>query len=322
MSITKEYFRDRVREELGDEERVSGTATSGSLTTVVDTNILTQTDNYWRDRVGRIFIKTTTNGLAPEGESRRIASSTQSTKTVTVELPFSAAVEAGDTYGIAVFSNARLDNIITGLLKEFSKYRPQKFNETLTVSSGNNRFAPTSAASIRYINRIHERDVTAQLQIEYRGWVWDDNVRQIEFPFWFSETKTLTIYGGKTHALPGTENGNMTITSDDEDDVIKLCALDALLSMSNTDFKNDFGQLRPRRWTRGEVSEEYGDSYEKLRTSWQEQKEKILARYKGSVSVNVGAQGMGKSKQFTINYQNEGEPDWVAPPMFWTATPK
>lgn len=318
MAISKEDFRDRVREELGDEERVSGTATGGSTTTVIDTAKLTQVDNYWRDRVGRINIKTTTDTLAPQGESRRISASTQSTSTVTVELPFSAAVQAGDTYGISIFSNARLDNIITGTLKEFSKYKPQKFNETLTIATVNNRFAPTSAATIRYINRIHERDATVQRQIEYRGWVWDENVREIEFPFWFTENKTLTIYGGKTHTLPSTENGSMTIATDDEENVIELATLDALLSMGNTDFKNEFGQLKPRRWTRGQVSEEYGDSYEKLRASWQGQKDNILAFYGAGVSVNISAQGMGKSRSLKINYQNAGESDWIAPSVFWT----
>lgn len=323
MAITKAEFRTRLREEIGDEERVSGTATGGSITTVIDTAVLTQPDNYWRDRVGRIYIKTTSNGLAPEGESRRIVSSTSSTATVTVELPFSAAVEAGDTYGIAIFSNARLDDLITATLKEFSRYKPQKFNETLSIATVNNRFTPTSAASIRYINRIEERDATIQRQIEYRGWVWDDNLRQIEFPVWMTETKTLTIYGGKTHALPATEAGNMTVESDDEENIIKLAALESLLSMSNTDFKNDFGQLKPRRWTRGDVSEEYGNSYETFRKSWQEQKEKILKLYGVGVSVNVAAQGLGKAaSRFSINYHNEGEPDFVPPSVFWEAVPR
>ncbi len=322
MAITKEEFRDRIRLELGDEERVSGTATGGSTTTVVDTAVFTQPDNYWRDRVGRIFIKTTNDGFAPEGESRRIVSSTQSSNTVTVELPFSAAVESGDTWGIAVFSNTRLESIISGLLSEFSKYKPQKFNETLTVSTGNNRFTPTSAASIRYINRIHERDASAQRQVEYRGWIWDDNIRQIEFPIWFSENRTLTIYGGKTHALPANDDDDMTIEADDESNVIRLCVLDALLSMGNTDFKDDFGKLIPRRWTRGEVSEEYGNSYETLMKSWQDQKSKILATYGVGVSVNISAQGMGRAKKISINYQNAGESDWVPPAVFWEAASK
>lgn len=78
----------------------TGTATGGTTTTLIDVAGLprfTETDAL---QGGRIYIVTTTDGLAPVGESRRIQTYTTGTQTITVDRAFTAAVGAGDLYEI------------------------------------------------------------------------------------------------------------------------------------------------------------------------------------------------------------------------------
>lgn len=77
--------------EMGLLSRV-GAATGGSTTTVVDSTLSLDTDVK---AGGSILIFNTTDGAAPEGEIKRVASNTANTYTTAA---FSAAVEAGDEY--------------------------------------------------------------------------------------------------------------------------------------------------------------------------------------------------------------------------------
>jgi len=72
------------------------TATGGSTTTVVDTTNRTEADDYWNE--SWVYIRTTTDGNAPQGEERKVTDFTASSDTLTVAPAFSAAVESGDTY--------------------------------------------------------------------------------------------------------------------------------------------------------------------------------------------------------------------------------
>lgn len=69
-----------------------GAATGGSTTTVVDSTLSLDTDVK---AGGSIIIQKTTDGLAPQGEIKRVASNTANTYTTAA---FSAAVESGDEY--------------------------------------------------------------------------------------------------------------------------------------------------------------------------------------------------------------------------------
>lgn len=76
-------------------------ATDGSTTTVVDTKLTDYGDD---DLVnGTVFITRDAGGAgaAPEGEASRISSNSQATQTITVDTAFSAAVAAGDVFGLA-----------------------------------------------------------------------------------------------------------------------------------------------------------------------------------------------------------------------------
>ncbi|MFC1995671.1 hypothetical protein ACFLVM_02200 [Chloroflexota bacterium] len=79
----------------GDIYTLSPPATSGSTTTLADTVNLTQADDYWND--WELTIESTTDGLAPQGESQTVVDFVQSTNTLTTGA-FTVAIEAGDTY--------------------------------------------------------------------------------------------------------------------------------------------------------------------------------------------------------------------------------
>jgi len=75
----------------------NGAADAGSTaSTIVDVSLLTQADNYWRCGV----IEFTSGSL--DGEIREILSSDQAAKSVTVEYPFSAAPNVGDTFNVKI----------------------------------------------------------------------------------------------------------------------------------------------------------------------------------------------------------------------------
>lgn len=81
---------------LRSEALASGTADSGSTTTLVD-DALTQAEGYWNHMV--LVILTTTNGLAPQGEIARVTSFSAALDRLTFPA-LTAAVEAGDTYAL------------------------------------------------------------------------------------------------------------------------------------------------------------------------------------------------------------------------------
>jgi hypothetical protein len=75
-----------------------GVATGGSATTIVDTVMRTEADDYWNE--GALIVLETTDDLAPAWEMRTISDFVNTTSTVTVGTAFSAAVGAGDSYAI------------------------------------------------------------------------------------------------------------------------------------------------------------------------------------------------------------------------------
>jgi hypothetical protein len=98
MALTLEQLRTALAWSVS--RMFAGTATGGSTTTLVDINGLprfTETDAL---KGARLYIHTTTDGLAPQGESRRVQGFNEATQTITVDRAFSAAPGSGDTYEI------------------------------------------------------------------------------------------------------------------------------------------------------------------------------------------------------------------------------
>lgn len=86
------------------EQTVSGTATGGSTTTLIDTverTSLTETDDQWNG--GTIWINRDAGGAgaAPEGEYGYISDYVASTSTLTIRTALTAAIASGDGYSIA-----------------------------------------------------------------------------------------------------------------------------------------------------------------------------------------------------------------------------
>lgn len=317
MASTRPQLRTLLRDEIGDAERVSGTATGGSLTTVVDSSRLTQVNDYWKKQT--VYIKTTTDTLAPQGEARRISSSTQSTATVTVELPFSAAVQSGDTWGIAVFSDSRMNQALNDALQRFSRWRPYKTTESMNVASGSRRFAPTSANNIRNVRKVEFFDNTTQEYVDYHGqWVWDDHLRQIEFSYWWTESKTLTLHIQKNHPALTDESTQVTVLPNEENLIVRLAAVLLLMSMSEKEFRDDFGELKPKSWRRGEVSMTYGDFKTEIsslhETVMKDIKEQV---YEPVFGASAGATAVSSSYGMAVD--TKSDPDGqTAPQIFWT----
>lgn len=318
--MTKAELRTRIRQEAGDEERLSGTASGGSTTTIVS-SVLSQPDNHWKKL--KAFIKTTTDSNAPQGEGRTVSKNTQSTTTLTVELPFTAAIESGDTFGIAVFSDTRIDNIMSDTFTEFSEVKPNEFTETLIVTNGNKRFTPTSATAQGFRpDRIEFFDSNNQEHIRYnengrREWWWDKTLDQIEWAWFWGEQKNLTLFATKHHTIPTADGDDITIDDEDVANFVKWASLKLMLSMTDSEIFDDFGNLQPKSITRGQVKIDYGDvrSTSGLRQVWREEINEIKSKYGMPLSLKMSDIPSGK----TIDRKED--PDGTPmPQVFWELT--
>ena len=81
---------------------ISGTATGGSTSTIIDINRLAEYDELGAFRRTLAYIRTDAGGAsaAPEGEARFVTAYSGQNKQLTVAPVFSAAVAAGDTYEV------------------------------------------------------------------------------------------------------------------------------------------------------------------------------------------------------------------------------
>jgi hypothetical protein len=78
----------------GPNSALTGSATGGSTSTLIDTSSLWQPDNSFVNRYLRM------TGGSNSGGERLVTASTQATKTLTFDPAFSASVTAGDTYQV------------------------------------------------------------------------------------------------------------------------------------------------------------------------------------------------------------------------------
>jgi hypothetical protein len=98
MAKTLEALRTELAQRVA--RYVTGTATGGSTTTIIDTGGLAHFTEDDALKGARAYIADTTDEAAPEGEDRHITGYTAATKTITVSEVFSAAVGAGDIYEV------------------------------------------------------------------------------------------------------------------------------------------------------------------------------------------------------------------------------
>lgn len=122
MSYTLLQLRKHLARSLNS--FVQGTATGGSTTTVIDTNLL-DTGQFADDHFNgcHVYISDTTDDAAPKGESRYITDFVSSTGVVTVGQAFSATVEAGDTYDLHIsYSPAELNEALLVAVRDWRLY--------------------------------------------------------------------------------------------------------------------------------------------------------------------------------------------------------
>ena len=98
MSYTLHDLTYRTAREMGIV--FESAATGGSTTTIVDTVMLTQADDYWNQGVAWILYDAGGAAAAPQGEYKVISDFANTGDTITLASAVSAAVAAGDRYAV------------------------------------------------------------------------------------------------------------------------------------------------------------------------------------------------------------------------------
>lgn len=311
--MTKSELRTELRKRVGDDIRITGTASSGTVYTLVSSELV-QPDGTWKDL--QLIITGTTDDEAPKDEARRIVASTFSDYTVRVEIPFSAAPESGDTWQIAIFKNSEYDRVVRKALKIFSRYKPLGFSEDLAVSAGAKRFTPTSSNDIVLAEKVEYYNASTEEHHVYSGWRWDEDGQYIEFENWWTETKTLSLHGKKMHTFPSDDDDSHTVLDRDLDNFIDLCAAHFLLELSERDFYDKFGSLNPSVLKKKDIVRDYSGMREAVQNYLKIVAERITGDYRTQLSVQVPAKTAGSG---AMRINKGADPDGMAlPSVFWT----
>src|SRR3990172_74529 len=162
---------------------VEGVATGGSTTTIIDTVVRTEPDDYWNGGDALIIYDAGGAGAAPQGEIKRITDFVSSTSTITAGT-FSVSVAASDRYAImrrAYGENVRWSDVIT-----------QKINQAL-LALGPIETVDTTTITIATDQTEYELPLAAKQDLR-KVWLQVDNTdandnRWIEFNDWYIETK-------------------------------------------------------------------------------------------------------------------------------------
>ncbi len=285
MTKTRAQLRDLIRMECGDEVRLSGSATSGSKTTLLDTVGLLQADDYWNGR--RVNIASTVDGLAPLGESRKISDFVLSTHTITLEMALSAVVDAGDTYQIAVWADPVYNALIKAAIAAYSRYRPYRTTGTIGTVNGTRYYDPPSGVDLRagdQIEQIRYMNQATCEDYEITGWSVDRHQNKIDLGYYASDSKTLTVFYAQAHADYSSDSDTITVPEQDEEFITKWVRTQIWLFMSREAF-DDFGNLVPGKWTRGNVSEDASSGRKNMKELHDTEMQEWLDQLKGGGSL-------------------------------------
>jgi hypothetical protein len=134
-AITRATLRQRLAVALKD--RVTGTATGGDTSTLVDTSRI-EPDSRWMHFY--LEIVTTTDGLAPQDELRLVTGHDQATGTLVVSPEFSVAPATGDTYALWPLQPAEFDWAIDeGVMAAWPGWFKEVVDETTLDTAANTR---------------------------------------------------------------------------------------------------------------------------------------------------------------------------------------
>lgn len=173
MSYTLAQLRKELAKTLGC--YVSGTATSGSTTTVVDTSLLDSGE--WADdhfNGSTIYIVDTTDDAAPKGEARFITDFTQSSGTITVGKAFTAAPDASDEFEI--YTIYTVDELNTALMLAVEDWR---LHTTLSLTDTAAEYSLTAeglheANQVIAVSLRDSSDTDQEFKVISDWRVWDD----------------------------------------------------------------------------------------------------------------------------------------------------
>lgn len=293
MARTRAELRTWLRRELGDNLKASGTVDSGTITTLVDAAVLVQADDFWN---GYVLNIETAAGADPEEESREITDFVNSTNTLTTD-PFSAAVDTGDTYTIAFFSDSQLNEYINEAIQDIARQQPYYTTATISAVDGQKRYDfPTGARridAIKYINTTTEEEIDYEFTIE----PYD---KQIVFTGYWNESKTLTAFITKDHTALTTDAGTTTVEEEHEIGIIIFAQILAASKMRGFVYETA-GELKPIHWARGQVSQNGGT----LAQWMQKYEDDLLKRYKAILGVAGGYTTMSMHADADVSMTEE-----------------
>ena len=110
-----------------------GIATSGDTTSLIDSNNLTQDDDFWNGGTAWIIQDSAGAGAAPEGEYSIINDFANATGDATLRSTLSAGIASGDRYAIAD-NEYPLNDIISQINAALDDMGPVVFTDTTSIT--------------------------------------------------------------------------------------------------------------------------------------------------------------------------------------------
>ena len=124
-----------------------GIATSGDTTSLIDSNNLTQDDDFWNGGTAWIIQDSAGAGAAPEGEYSIINDFANATGDATLRTTLSAGIASGDRYAIAD-NEYPLNDIISQINAALDDMGPVVFTDTTSVTIADNQTEYTLPTAI------------------------------------------------------------------------------------------------------------------------------------------------------------------------------
>ena len=169
----------RVAREVGGV--TEGVATSGSTTTIVDTRVLRQADDYWNQGMAWILRDSAEGSAAPEEEFGEITDFVASTDTATIGTatagsgdPFTVAVAAGDRYAVTTsrYPPGQLIMAVNAALQDLGPIETSDITSITSASAQTEYSLPLAAnADVRAVyfqGRLNDTNDNRWEKIE--GW--------------------------------------------------------------------------------------------------------------------------------------------------------
>ncbi len=176
MSTTRAALRHAIDSHLRlvhASATVTGTATGGTTSTVVDT-ARTEADDYWNNCW--LYVSSTTDGKAPQDEESLVADFVAATDTLTLNSPLSVAVGAGDTYELRRFFSAGTIHSAINLALEDAQYQLRQEEEDSTLVIEEDIYDYTLPSTVEHVLKLEYLEHT----IEYRGQATDGDTTTLE----------------------------------------------------------------------------------------------------------------------------------------------